>query len=58
MKNRANHAEVLSMAGDKVQVIHDCKNMDLSKLINDVYIIRYHDKSGNIIGQEKIIKSS
>jgi|APHig6443717817_1056837.scaffolds.fasta_scaffold572051_1 hypothetical protein len=57
MKTKAKQAEVLSMAGEKVKVINDCKNIDLSKLCNDVYIIRYIDKSGNVIGQEKIVKN-
>ncbi|MFN8207617.1 MAG: hypothetical protein U0T82_09450 [Bacteroidales bacterium] len=56
MKTKAKQAEVLSLAGEKVQVINDCKNMDLSKLCRDIYIIRYIDKSGNVIGQEKIVK--
>jgi hypothetical protein len=56
MRNRASHAEIISLTGEKVHLVNDCKTMDLSKLRNDIYLIRYHDKCGNIIGQEKIVK--
>ncbi len=55
MKNKAERAEVYTLDGKKVYVFNDCNKLDLSKLSKDIYIIRYQDKSGNILHQEKIV---
>ncbi|HQK36511.1 MAG: hypothetical protein ACPLXM_02490 [Bacteroidales bacterium] len=55
MKNKAERAEVYTLDGKKVCVFADCNRLDLSKLSKDVYIIRYMDKCGNTLQQEKIV---
>jgi hypothetical protein len=55
MKNKAERAEVYTLDGEKVCIFTDCTRLDLSKLSKDIYIIRYQDKSGNTLSQEKIV---
>jgi len=55
MKNKAERATVYTLDGEKVCIFTDCTRLDLSKLSKDIYIIRYQDKSGNTLHQEKIV---
>lgn len=55
MKDKAHHAEVYTLDGKKVCVYSDCGNLDFSKLSKDIYIVRYMDKGGNLLLQEKIV---
>jgi len=57
MNKKAQRAAVYTLSGEKVHVFPNCNEMDFSKLSKDIYIIKYLDKEGNVIGQEKIVIS-
>lgn len=57
MKSNQIRAEVFNLEGMKVHICRDLNNMDLSKLLDDVYMICYKDNSGNTLWTEKYVKS-
>lgn len=57
MKTNQIRAEVYNLEGMKVHICKDLNQMDLSKLLDDVYMISYKDASGNTLWTEKYIKS-
>ncbi len=57
MKSNQIRAEVFNLEGMKVHICRDLNNMDLSKLMDDVYMICYKDNSGNTLWTEKYVKS-
>jgi len=56
MRTNQIRAEVFNLEGEKVHICKDFNNMDLSKLIDDVYLIRYVDSNGNILWNERFVK--
>lgn len=57
MKSNQIRAEVFNLEGMKVHICRDLNNMDLSKLLDDVYMICYKDNTGNTLWTEKYVKS-
>lgn len=57
MKTNQIRAEVFNLEGMKVHICKDLTQMDLSKLLDDVYMISYKDSNGNTLWTEKYIKS-
>lgn len=57
MKTNQIRAEVYNLEGMKVHICKDINQMDLSKLLDDVYMISYRDASGETLWTEKYIKS-
>ncbi len=57
MKSNQIRAEVFNLEGMKVHICRDLTNMDLSKLMDDVYMICYKDNTGNTLWTEKYVKS-
>lgn len=57
MKSNQIRAEVFNLEGMKVHICRDLNQMDLSKLLDDVYMISYKDSTGNTLWTEKYIKS-
>lgn len=57
MKTNQIRAEIFNLEGMKVHICKDLNQMDLSKLLDDVYMICYKDSSGNTLWTEKYIKS-
>jgi hypothetical protein len=57
MANNQIRAEVFNLDGEKVHICRDFNNMDLSKLINDVYLISYIDSTGNVLWNERFVKT-
>jgi hypothetical protein len=57
MKTNQIRAEVYNLEGMKVHICKDINQMDLSKLLDDVYMISYKDFSGETLWTEKYIKS-
>ena len=51
-------AEVFNLEGEKVHICRDFKNMDLSKLIDDIYFISYQDNLGNVLWTERFVKTT
>lgn len=49
-------AEVFNLEGEKVYMCRDFKNMDLSKLMDDIYFISYQDNTGNVLWTERFVK--
>jgi hypothetical protein len=56
MKANQIKAEVFNLEGEKVHICRDINNMDLSKLIDDVYLISYQDTLGNVLWTERFVK--
>ncbi len=56
MKTNQIRAEVFNLEGSKVHICKDFNNMDLSKLIDDVYFISYKDSSSNVLWTERFVK--
>ncbi len=56
MSTNQIRAEVFNLEGEKVYMCRDFNNMDLSKLINDVYLISYQDINGNVLWTERFVK--
>lgn len=50
-------AEVFNLEGMKVHICKNIDQMDLSKLVEDVYMISYVDNHGNILWNEKYVKA-
>lgn len=57
MRTNQIRAEVFNLEGEKVHICKDFNNMDLSKLIDDVYLIRYVDSNGNTLWNERFVKA-
>ncbi len=57
MRTNQIRAEVFNLEGEKVHICKDFNNMDLSKLIDDVYLIRYVDSHGNTLWNERFVKA-
>ena len=57
MKTNQIRAEVFNLEGEKVYISKDFNNMDLSKLIDDVYLISYRDSHGNVLWTERFVKA-
>lgn len=57
MKPNQIRAEVFNLEGMKVHICKDLSQMDLSKLLDDVYMICYKDSSGATLWTEKYIKA-
>ena len=57
MRPNQIRAEVFNLEGMKVHICKDLNQMDLSKLLDDVYMIRYKDNEGNTLWTERYIKS-
>jgi hypothetical protein len=57
MKPNQIRAEVFNLEGMKVHICKDLNQMDLSKLLDDVYMICYKDNTGNTLWTERYIKS-
>jgi hypothetical protein len=49
-------AEVFNLEGEKVHICKDFNNMNLSKLVDDVYFISYKDVHGNVLWTERFVK--
>jgi hypothetical protein len=58
MRTNQIRAEVFNLEGEKVHICKDFNNMDLSKLLNDVYLISYIDSAGNVLWNERFVKSN
>lgn len=56
MRTNQIRAEVFNLEGEKVHICKDFNNMDLSKLIDDVYLISYVDSNGNVLWNERFVK--
>jgi hypothetical protein len=56
MKTNQIRAEVFNLEGEKVHICRDINNMDLSKLLDDVYYISYQDGLGNTLWTERFVK--
>jgi hypothetical protein len=56
MKTNQIRAEVFNLEGEKVYISKDINNVDLSKLIDDVYMISYKDSNGNVLWTERFVK--
>ncbi len=56
MKTNQIKAEVYNLEGIKVHICRDINNMDLSKLVDDVYFISYQDETGTILWTERFVK--
>jgi hypothetical protein len=56
MRTNQIRAEVFNLEGEKVHICKDFNNMDLSKLIDDVYLISYIDSNGNVLWNERFVK--
>ncbi len=56
MRTNQIRAEVFNLEGEKVHMCRDFNNMDLSKLINDVYFISYTDSNANVLWTERYVK--
>jgi hypothetical protein len=57
MRTNQIRAEVFNLEGEKVHICKDFNNMDLSKLIDDVYLISYKDSNGNVLWTERFVKA-
>jgi len=57
MNTNQIRAEVYNLEGMKVHICKDYSQMDLSKLLDDVYMISYQDNSGNVLWTERYIKA-
>ena len=57
MRTNQIRAEVFNLEGEKVHICKDFNNMDLSKLLNDVYLISYQDSNGNVLWTERFVKT-
>jgi hypothetical protein len=57
MKTNQIRAEVYNLEGMKVHICKDYNQMDLSKLVDDIYMISYLDSKGNVLWNEKYIKT-
>jgi hypothetical protein len=58
MEKNQIKAEVFNLEGVKVHICRDINNMDLSKLIDDVYFISYQDGMGNVLWTERFVKEA
>jgi hypothetical protein len=58
MRTNPIRAEVFNLEGEKVYICKDFNHMDLSKLIDDVYMICYLDSRKNILWTERFVKAS
>jgi hypothetical protein len=58
MKTNQIKAEVYNLEGVKVHICRDINNMDLSKLVDDVYFISYQDGIGNVLWTERFVKEA
>lgn len=58
MKTNQIKAEVYNLEGVKVHICRDINNMDLSKLVDDVYFISYLDNLGNTLWTERFVKEA
>ena len=58
MKTNQIRAEVFNLEGEKVYICKDFNNMDLSKLIDDVYLISYKDSHGDVLWTERFVKAN
>jgi hypothetical protein len=56
MRTNQIRAEVYNLEGEKVYICKDFNNMNLSKLVDDVYLISYVDSKGNILWNERFVK--
>jgi hypothetical protein len=56
MRTNQIRADVFNLEGEKVHICKDFNNMDLSKLIDDVYLISYIDSNGNVLWNERFVK--
>jgi hypothetical protein len=50
-------ADIFNLEGEKVHICKDFNNMDLSKLLDDVYFISYQDSHGNVLWTERFVKT-
>lgn len=57
MKTSQIRAEVYNLEGMKVHICKDYNQMDLSKLVDDVYMISYKDSAGNVLWTERFVKA-
>jgi hypothetical protein len=57
MSTNLIRAEVFNLEGEKVHICRDFKNMDLSKLMDDIYFISYQDSLGNVLWTERFVKT-
>ncbi|HEY4786222.1 MAG TPA: hypothetical protein VIH57_09230 [Bacteroidales bacterium] len=56
MRTNQIRAEVFNLEGEKVYICRDFNNMDLSKLVDNVYLISYVDSNGNVLWNERFVK--
>lgn len=57
MRTNQIRAEVFNLEGEKVHICKDFNNMNLSKLIDDVYFISYIDSNAIVLWTERFVKS-
>ena len=57
MRTNQIRAEVFNLEGEKVHICKDFNEMNLSKLIDDVYLISYIDSNGNVLWNERFVKA-
>ena len=57
MRPNQIRAEIYNLEGEKVLICKDFNNMNLSKLIDDVYMINYQDSMGNVLWSERFVKT-
>ena len=58
MRTNQIRAEVFNLEGEKVHICKDFNNMNLSKLIDDVYLISYIDSNAIVLWTERFVKSN
>lgn len=58
MKTNQIKAEVYNLEGMKVMISRDFNHLDLSKLVDDVYMISYLDSDGNVLWTERYVKET
>jgi hypothetical protein len=56
MRTNQIRAEVFNLEGEKVYICKDFNNMDLTKLIDGIYLISYVDSKGNVLWNERYSK--
>ena len=57
MKTNPIRAEIFNLEGEIVSICKDMNNMNLSKLIDSVYFIKYLDSNRNILWTERFVKA-
>jgi hypothetical protein len=57
MRTNQIKAEVFNLNGEKVHICKDFNAMDLSKLVDGVYLVSYIDCFGSVLWSERFVQS-